>query len=185
MDPKSVAVDAARNINYRLHAEQLNIPIVKGFQLQKDENPQTIIFAAGQGITEQLVSDGYIEDGKFNERIELVIANTKEFMKTYNCEKIEDSFIYFKDYSNGIFEYKLYFQDMIIPLESGKVVLRSLNAYFVEPKMHDFYQLSVTMGPFNLPTEFLKVGQIDLENDKITKTLDIIMIGLLDNLKYR
>jgi hypothetical protein len=74
---------------------------------------------------------------------------------------------------------------MIIPLESGKAVLRSLNAYFVEPKMHDFYQLSVTMGPFNLPTEFLKVGQIDLENDKITKTLDTIMIGLLDNLKYR
>ncbi len=181
----NVAIDMARMMNYRLHAEQLSIPVLNDFQVENDNNPQTILLASGHGFTEQLVSDGYIDDGAFEQRIELVINNTKQFMKNNGCENVDNSFIYYKDYNNGVFNFKIYVSDMIIPVNHEKRIIRQFNAYFVEPKMHDFYQLSLSAGPFTLPTEQLKVGIIDLQNDQITVSLDNLMKTLLDNLKYK
>ena len=41
--------------------------------------------------------------------------------------------------------------------------------------MHDFYQLSLSVNPIVLPTTMLKVGEIDLDNDNITKVLYNLM----------
>ena len=180
----NVAADITRNMNYKKHAEKLFVPILNGFQVENDNNPQTILLASGNGFTEQLISDGYIEDGQFDQRIELVIKNTKEFMKNNNCENVDNSFIFYKDYNNGIFNFKIYVQDLIIPNQNEKKVIRTFNAYFVEPKMHDFYQFSLGAGPFAMPTEQLKIGTIDLQNDQITIALNNMMTTLLDNLKY-
>ncbi len=179
------SMDMAKMMNYRMHAEQLFIPILNGFQVENDNNPQTILLAAGYGFIEQLTSDGYIEDGQFENRIDLVIKNTKEFMKNSNCENVDNSFIFYKDYNNGVFDFKLYIQDMIIPVQNEKKVIRNFIAYFVEPKMHDFYQLSLGAGPLTMPTEQLKIGIIDLQNDQLTISLDNLMKTLLDNLKYK
>ena len=179
------AAELARRMNLKLHAEQLNIPIVSGFQIVNDNNPQTIVMASKGAYTEQLTSDGYIADGDFEKRINLVIENTKKFMKANNCENIDDSFIYYKDYSNGTFNYKLYFEDIIIPVQVERKIIRMIIAYFVEPRMHDFYQMSLSVGPFGMPTEILKPGVIDIENDKVTWALDKIMKDILDNLKYK
>ena len=181
----NTTADIAKKMNYKLHAEKLNIPILNGATIEDDGNPQTILLATTSGFTEQLTSDGYINDGDFDKRIELVITNTKNFMKANNCENVEDSFIKYKDYNNGVFDFKLYVQDIIIPVQNERKVIRTFIAYFVEPKMHDFYQLSLSVGPFTMPTEQLKVGIIDLENDQVTKTVDDIMKNLLDNLKYK
>ena len=181
----NVAMDMARMMNYRLHAEQLYVPILNGFQVENDNNPQTILLASGHGYIEQLTSDGHIYDGQFEQRIDLVIKNTKDFMRSNNCENVDNSFIYYKDYNNGIFNFKLYFQDMIIPVQNEKKVIRNLLAYFVEPKMHDFYQFSLGAGPFTMPTELLKVGTVDLQSDQVTMALDKLMTQLLDNLKYK
>jgi len=35
----NMMADAARMINYKLHAEQLNIPLVNEFQVENDGNP--------------------------------------------------------------------------------------------------------------------------------------------------
>ena len=172
-------------MNYRLHAEQLFVPVLNGFQIENDNNPQTILLASGHGYIEQLTSDGHIDDGQFEQRIDLVIKNTKDFMRSNNCENVDNSFIYYKDYNNGIFNFKLYFQDMIIPVQNEKKVIRNLLAYFVEPKMHDFYQFSLGAGPFTMPTELLKVGTVDLQSDQVTMALDKLMKQLLDNLKYK
>lgn len=180
-----VMSDAVRMMNYKLHAEKLRVPVINGLQVKDAGNPQTILLASGNSFTEQLVSDGYIQDGDFEKRIELVISNTKQFMRQNNCENVDISFIYYKDYSNGIFNYKLYFQDIIMPVNGEKKATRLLTAYFVEPKMHDFYQLSLSAGPFTMPTEYLKVGVIDLQNDEMTALLDNMMKMILDNLKYR
>lgn len=177
--------DAARMMNYKLHAEQLNIPLVNGFQVGNNDNPQTILLASGNGFIEQLTSDGFIQDGDFENRINLVIDNTKQFLKKNSCENVDNSFIYYKDYSNGVFNFKLYVQDIIISVQNEKKVIRTLNAYFVEPKMHDFYQMSLSVGPFTMPTEQLKIGTIDLQNDQITISLDNLMKNILDNLKYK
>ena len=185
VNQSQVASDMARIMNYRLHAEQLSVPVLNGFQIENDNNPQTILLASGHGFTEQLVSDGYIEDGQFEQRLNLVINNTKQFMTNSGCENAENSFIYHKDYNNGVFNFKVYVCDMIIPAGNEKKIIRQFNAYFVEPKMHDFYQLSLSAGPFNMPTEQLKVGIIDLQNDQVTLSLDNLMKTLLDNIKYK
>lgn len=180
-----IASDMARIMNYRLHAEQLFIPVLNDFQIENDNNPQTVLLASGHGYTEQLVSDGHIEDGEFDKRIDLVIANTKQFMKNNKMENVDNSFIPYKDYNNGVFDFKLYVQDMIISIQGEKKVIRNFLAFFVEPKMHDFYQLSLGAGPFVIPTEQLKTGIIDLENDQVTMSLNHLMKILLDNLKYK
>ena len=177
--------EMTRKMNYGLHAEQLDVPILNIVELVENNNPQAIITAVGNGYMEQLVSDGYIEDGTFNQRIELVIDNTKKYMKQNGYENVDNSFIYYKDYNNGVFTFKIYVCDMIINNGTSKSVIRQFNAYFVEPKMKDFYQFSLATGPFNMPTEILKVGTIDLENDIVTQSLDDLMMMLLENIKYR
>lgn len=182
---KQAVANMAQMMNYREHAKQLFIPVLKDFQIKQDNNPQTIVLAAGNGFVEQLVSDGHIEDDQFGQRIELVISNTKNFMKKSGCENVDESFIYHKDYNNGVFDFKLYACDIIIPVNGEKKATRQLIAYFVEPKMHDFYQLNLSAGPFAMPTEQLKLGVIDLQNDKITALLDNMMKTIMDNLKYK
>lgn len=176
----AAAANIAKMMNYRVHAEKLNIPILTGFKVEESNIPSVILIAKNEGIMEQLVSDGFIDE-PFIDRVNLVINNTKDFMKKTGCDNPDDSFIFYKDYSNGIFDYKLYFCDII---KDNKVV-RQLNAYFIEPEMHDFYQLSLSVNAFSLPTTMLKVGKIDLENDKITKMISNLMKILLDNLDYK
>ena len=127
------------------------------------------------------MSDGHIENDDFEKRIDLVINNTKNFMKSNNCENVENSFKFYKEYTNGIFNFKIYVCDLII---QGKV-LRQFISYFVEPKLQDFYQLTVSVGPFDFPTNQIKIDQIDLNNDSTTKSLDILNTLLLNNLKYK
>lgn len=182
---KIAAMEIAKMMNYRMHARNLFIPILDNFEVKNDDNPQTILLAKGDGVVEQLTSDGYVDESKFDERIDKVINNSKKFMKTIACQNVDNSFIYYKDYSNGIFNFKLYFCDMIIPSNAQYKVIRQLNAYFVEPIMHDFYQLSLSVGPFKYPTEDLKTGMIDLTNDSVTRSLDALMKQLMDSLKYK
>lgn len=184
-DVQQVSDNVARMMNYRMHAKQLFIPVLKEFKVQNDNNPHTILLASGNGFVEQLTSDGYIKDGEFEKRIELVINNTKQFMKNNGCENVDNSFIYYKDYNNGVFNFKLYVEDMIMNTGNQKKVIRNFIAYFVEPKMHDFYQLTLGAGPFTMPTEQLKTGIIDLKQDRITSLLDKLMQTLLNNLKYK
>lgn len=182
---QQMAMDAARMMNYRMHAEQLFVPVLKDFETKNDANPQVVLLAEGHGFVEQLTSDGHIDDGQFEQRIDLVINNTKQFMKKNGCEDVDKSFIYYKDYNNGIFSFKMYVCDMIIPVNGERKVIRQFIAYFVEPKMHDFYQLSLSAGPFTMPTEQLKLGVVDLQNDQVTLALDNLMKALMDNLRYK
>ena len=178
-------MDMARMMNYRMHAQNLFVPVLKDFEVKENNNPQMILLATGYGFIEQLVSDGYIGENEFEQRIELVINNTKEAMKRMGVQNSDTSFIYYKDYSNETFDFKLYVQDLIFQVENETKVTRNIIAFFVEPKLHDFYQFSLGAGPFTMPTEQLKVGTIDLENDQLTATLDNLTNFILDNLKYR
>ncbi len=184
-DILNTTTNMARMMNYRQHASQLKIPILNGFNVEKNDNPQTILLASGHGYTEQLISDGFIEEGEFEERIKLAINKSKEFMKDNGLDDVDNSFTYFKDYHNGLFHFKVYIQDMIINDGNDRKIIRQMNAYFIEPKMHDFYQLSLAVGPFKMPTKFLKIEKSELKNDKVTQTLNNLMKKLLINLKYK
>ena len=119
-------------------------------------------------------------------------------MAEMGCENVDNSFIFYKDYNNGVFDFKIYVCDVITQINGEKKIIRQFNAYFVEPKMLDFYQLSLGAGWFDIPTEILKVGEVDLKNDNVTKNLvqgiknfrqkypEIFkMKHVLDNLKYK
>lgn len=170
--------------NYRVHADILNIPKLNFLQEEEDPNPQMIFLASGDGYTEQLVAGGQLSINEtIEDRIKFEITNTKESMKTaYN---IEVNYIPFRKYDNGTFKFKLYFQDMIMPVDNKTQVFRNLLAYFVEPSWNDFYQLSLGAGWFDIPTDILKIGEIDLQNDTVTRQLVKGIKILMDNLKYK
>ena len=185
MKIEDFSIDMAKKVNFKLHANQLNIPVINGLQIMDDGDPQTILLAASKRFVEQVTSDGAVDKEPFLQRLESVITNTKKFMTENGCENVDNSFIFYKDYNNGVFDFKVYVCDVITPINGEKKVIRQFNAYFVEPKMMDFYQLSLSTGPFSYPTDQIKLGTIDLENDQITNTLDNMLKTVLDGLKYK
>lgn len=177
--------DMLNTANYRAHATQLNVPLLMGLEVKESNNPQTILVASNNHYLEQLTSDGALKEGEFLDRINVVIDTTKHYMKDQNCENVDNSFLFYQDYNNGVFDFKIYVQDTILPVSDGKKAVRTMIAYFEEPKMHDFYQLSLAVGPFVMPTEELTLGVIDLENDATTKELERLMKLILTHLRYK
>lgn len=174
--------EATRLYNCKLHADQLSIPILKDLTPVDDANPQMILCAVGNGFIEQLISNGHVDINEFDQRVKLSNDNTIRAMESmgygYNI-------IYYRDYDNGVFNFKQYVCDMTLKDGDKEKIWRSFRSYFFEPKMHDMYLLSLSVGPYDMPTIELKPGAIDLQNDRITIMLDLLMKELMDNLKYR
>lgn len=184
-DVTNVANDMAKIMNYRLHAEQLFVPLLKDFEVMKPGNPKTLLMAKHNAFFEQLVTDGYLGNDTFEERIELIIENVKKYMKHQNMQDPDKNYFYYKDFDNGTFKFKIYVQDMIFKQGEEEKFIRQFNAFFHEPKFNDFYQLSLSVGPFMMPCQIIKIGEVDLENDKLTaNTLNMLNV-ILENLKYR
>ena len=184
------AIKMATMMNFGLHARQLDIPLLKNFKIEEVNEPQ-IVFSATDGMyIEQLVSDGSMKPNEtFEQRINLVVKNTTEFMSKYspanNPANSENKLFYYKDYSNGVFNYKIYVLDGIIEVNNTTKVIRQFNAYFVEPKFNDFYQLTISAPALSMPTEVLKLGVVDLDTDEITQCLNDLLTLAMDNLKYK
>ena len=173
-------------MNFGLHARQLDIPLLNNFKIEESNEPQ-IVFAATDGMfIEQLVSDGPMKPNEtFEQRINLVVKNTTEFMNKYSPANNESKLFYYKDYSNGVFNYKIYVLDGIIEVNNTTKVIRQFNAYFIEPKFNDFYQLTISAPALTMPTEVLKLGVVDLETDEITQSINNLLTMAMDNLKYK
>ena len=174
------------NLNFKLHSENLEIPILNGFEIKEIDNHQIILLAQNKFFIEQLISDGNLSQTEtFEQRINFVNSKTIDFMKSNTSLNSDKSIFYYKDYSNGIFDYKLYIQDFIIVNNGIEKISRSINAFFIEHNFKDFYQLSVSSIPINMPTEVLKLGIVDMENDQITRSLYNMIEIIMDNLKYK
>lgn len=106
-------------------------------------------------------------------------------MKNYSPANTENKLFYYKDYSNGVFNYKIYVLDGIIEVNNTTKVIRQFNAYFVEPKFNDFYQLTISAPAIPMPTEVLKLGIVDLDTDEITQSVNNLLTMAMDNLKYK
>ena len=175
----------AKEMNFKEHAKILNIPLYNGFEKIEDDNPQTVfITSSNNGIMYQVVSDGKMNEKEtINVRINFTIEKTLKFMKDQGFEVDDSTYFYYKDFDSDNFGYKIYIQDIIIP--SINKVLRNFNAFFIEPKFKDFYQVSMSVGPFNYPTQQLKCGVVDLENDSITKNVYQLFEYLLTDICYK
>ena len=174
----------AKVANYKLHADVLEIPVPKTFKIINDENAQTIILAMGDGLVQQLMSDGFIEESEFKEHINKTIEGTKEFLRKNNCEDVDNCFKYYKNYNNGTFNYEIYTCDIVTKIDNDKKITRQFVAYFYEPRMKDFYQLTLCNEPISVSSNKMLVGAIDLEKDQYTKGMETIMMKLLECLKY-
>ena len=178
-------VEMTRDMDYTLHAQGLEIPLLDGFQLLESDDPQIVLLATKDEYIEQVTSDGYIEEGTFDKRIETVINTTKQFMLDSGCEKVDDSFRFYKDSDNEIFKFKTYVCDMIIPLKDEKIVTRQFISYFYEPVVQDFYQITVSSAPVKMPPEEIILDKIDIENDKITSKLNKYMDEIIEKFDYK
>ena len=180
---QNIALKMAKITNYKTHAEILSIPTLNIFERIEEKDPQTILIAKGKGFIEQLVSDGYIDE-EIDERIKLVIEKTNELLKINGLDNTENTYIYYKDYNNGTFNFKIYVQDIIVNTENKNNILRTFTAFFIEPKMKDFYQFSLSADPKEFPNDNIEPGKIDLSVES-TKALDDIMTLLLKGLTYK
>lgn len=182
-DLQQKTAEMARMMNYKLHAESLNIPLLNEFNPIEPQNAQTILYAMHEkGFVQQLVSDGPLAQGEtFEQRVDLVVSNTIAFMKQNNYTSSGNGYFFVKDFSNGTFNFKIYAQDIVF----GNKVVRMLNAFFLEPRFNDFYQASVSVAPLPYPTQVLKVGEFDVQNDVITRLILNMLEAMLENITYK
>lgn len=167
---------------YRLHAQELKFELPEGYAEKSQTNPQVVRFAQSNvGLLFQVAIDGAMLLGEtFEERIKKVIDKTVDYMKKSNCSHPEKNYFYLKDYTNGTFNFKIYVQDVVI----GGKVIRMLNAFFLEPRHNEFYQISFSAGPFPFPTKILKVGEFS-GHDQISTLLLSHLEFVLSRLSYK
>jgi len=172
------------NVDYKELAKVLDIPLFTGFEKVEAEDKHTVFMTSNNhGIMYQVICDGKMNEKEtISVRINMFIEKTLRFMKSQGFETDENTFMHYKDYEDYDFGFKCYFQDIIMS-QVGKVI-RSINAFFIEPRNKNFYQVVMSVGPYKYPTSSLKVGEIDLENDAITKNIMILFEELLANIKY-
>lgn len=171
--------------NYKLHADNLMIPVLKGLEIRNVDNaPEVLLFADSDTLCEQLISDGHVEKDEVKDRLKAIIETTKSFMNDIGCIDVDNSFIYLKDFATEDFEFKEYVQDIIFEEDSVKRIIRQINAYFYEPVMEDYYQFSLSTGPYEFDHSNIAVGEVDFEHDEITTKLDVKMDILLQNIRY-
>ena len=114
------------------HANELYVPILNDLKDDDNTNPNVIINAIGNGLSEQLVSEGILNDNEtFNNRIDDIVNNTLNYMKQVLPENENNKMFYYKDYNNDKFDFKIYVQDMIINFNKELKAVRQFNVFFI------------------------------------------------------
>ena len=175
MDAQEAAIQMARTMNLKMHARKLDIKVPNQMAISYPDDTQTIFIGQAGPIVEQLVADGPINNQTIEQRIEIVISTTNNFLQMQN---ISSNFKFYEDYKTNLFDFKVYVQDMDI----GPRLSRSFNAYFIEPTFKDFYQFSVSVI-LDKPVTKLKIDRIDVENDPITKIIYEYCVYFMNTLK--
>ena len=86
------------------HANELYVPILNDLKDDDNTNPNVIINAIGNGLSEQLVSEGILNDNEtFNNRIDDIVNNTLNYMKQVLPENENNKMFYYKDYNKSLF----------------------------------------------------------------------------------
>lgn len=178
-------IELTRDIDYKLHAQGLNIPLLDGFQVLESDDAKIILLAEKDGYIEQITSDGYLEEGTFDKRIDAVINSTKQFMIESGCENVDNAFRFYKESNNNSLTFKTYVCDVIIPIDGEKLYQRQFISYFFDPIINDFYQITISSGPSSMPPKDIILDKIDIENDKVTALLDKYTNEIIEKLNYR
>lgn len=174
-------------LNLRLHAESICWPKLKGFSPVEDKNSNIIISEAYNGCEYKVQADGPLEQNEtFEERVVECINQTNKYIRNFQGVSPVSQYRFYKDYDNGIFKFKIFYLDMVASWAGKSVIYRRFDALFVAGKFKDVYILSIKTPNFPYPSQTgIKIGTVDVENDKITDTTLKLLFMCLDYLKYK
>jgi len=186
------AIKVAKKMNTLINFNLLSIPVLDDFILvQKnltDPNNNIIFVAVKNNTLEQFLGDGMLEPNEsFEDRVEKVINQMKEESKRSPLYDGNDEFlVYYKNYDNENFDFKIYVQDILTGSKDNLKFIRQLSAFFVEPQGNEFYQISMSAGQYAKSNKFKLLKDIkDYEQDEINKGLEKALTLIMDNITYR
>ena len=182
------AIKIAERMNTMDNLNRLNIPILDGFEiLEHDPNNKIIFIARKDNILEQLLTDGMlIDDETIDDRIEKVMSEITKETHSKPLYKKGVVIKFFKLITSEGIDFHIYVQDILKGTPSDKKLIRQLNAYFVEPVGKEFCQLSLAAGLYPVGERYKLLGDIiNLNDDELTKSLEVGLDLILRNIKYK
>ncbi|MBQ4031440.1 MAG: hypothetical protein II625_06765 [Bacilli bacterium] len=186
------AIKVAKKMNTLIDFNLLSVPVLDDFILvQKnltDPNNNIIFVAVKNNTLEQFLGDGMLEPNEsFDDRIEKVINQMKEESKRSPLYEGNDEFlVYYKNYDNENFDFKIYVQDILTGTKDNLKFIRQMSAFFVEPKGNEFYQICMGAGAYAKSNKFKLLKDIkEYEKDEINIGLERNLKLIMDNLTYR
>ena len=186
------AISLAKNMNTLINFNRLSIPLLDDFILvQKnltDPNNNVIFVAVKNNTLEQFLGDGALKENEsFNERLEQVINQMKEEVKGNELyEGNNDFLIYYKNYENDFFDFRIFAQDILTGTKDNLNFIRQLSAFFLEPQTNEFYQITMAAGQYVKSNKFKLLKDIkNIEKDELIIGLEKNLKLIMDNITYR
>ena len=123
----------------------------------------------------------------FNGHLERVIKEIKDQVKDNPLYEGNDNYlVYYKNYENEHFDFKVYVQDILTGTKDRIKFVRQMSAFFVEPQGNEFYQVCVAAGSYVCSNKFKLLKDIkELDKDEINRGLEKNLNIIMDNLTYR
>lgn len=152
-----------------LHKSTLAIPVLKEYKVLNEKTGALLVAKSEDNSVEQYLEDGQLEENEtFKDRLKKVLKETKQSMKKYGFE--EKDLKYIETFKGKLFKYELYLQDNI----KNNIIVRQINAYFVEPESRYFYEITLSAPAMPL----------SMVNENVTDNIYARLKVILTNVKY-
>ena len=192
MKKEDSAIKIAKNMNTLINFNSLAVPVLDDFIVVKknltDPNNRIIFVAIKNNTLEQFLGDGILDKNEsFEGHITGIINEIKEQVKDNPLyEGNDDYLVYYKNYDNGLFDFKVYIQDVLAGTPDKIKFARQMSAFFVEPKGNEFYQICMAAGSYYKSNKFKLLKDIkDYEKDEIVMGLEKALKLIMDNITYK
>ncbi len=186
------ALQIASKANTIENVNRLLIPILEGFQIVKQDifskDSNQFFVAVKNNTIEQFQTDGMLDEKEsFEQRVEKVIKQMKDSVKGNELyDGYKDFIVYYKNYDNNFFDFKIYIQDILVGTKEDLKFIRQINAFFVEGIGNEFCHLSMAAGQYKVSDKFKLLKDIkEYNKDEIIKGLEDGLKVVLDNIIYR
>ena len=189
---EQLALEMAKKANTIQNVDRLLIPILEGFKIVKQDifskDSNSFFVAMKNNTIEQFQTDGELnENESFEQRIDKVIKDIKDSVKNNELYKGNNDYIvYYKNYDNNFFDFKIYVQDILVGSKDDLKFIRQMNAFFVEGIGNEFCQLSLAAGQYKVSDKYKLLKDIkEYSKDEIIKGLEQGLKVVLDNIIYK
>lgn len=192
MKKDDVAIKIAKHMNTLINFNSLAVPVLNDFIVVKknltDPSNRIIFVAIKNNTLEQFLGDGILgKNESFEGHITGVINEIKDQVKDNPLYEGNDEYlVYYKNYENDLFDFKIYIQDILTGTPDKIKFARQMSAFFVEPKGNEFYQICMAAGQYVKSNKFKLLKDIkNYEEDDVIVGLEKNLKIIMDNITYR